>query len=98
MTQAWYVYIALLQDDRFYVGISQQEPASLLTEHQAGKHSQYTRVEGLKRVLWTEAHPSLTGARHREKQLKGWTHAKKQALVDGDLARLKSLAKSKTRR
>jgi len=29
----------------------------------------------------------------RERQIKRWTHAKKLALINGDLAKLKSLAK-----
>jgi predicted GIY-YIG superfamily endonuclease len=98
MADQFYVYIALLRDDRFYVGISHQEPKSLLTEHHSGKHSQFTRAEGLKRILWTEEHPSLASARRREQQLKGWTHAKKQALIDGDLARLKLLSRSRRTR
>src|SRR5207248_10227646 len=98
MPETWSVYIAILQDDRFYVGISQQPPETLLTEHHSGKHSRFTRAEGLKRIVWNEAQPSLSGARHREQQLKRWTHAKKQALIDGDMARLKSLARAARKR
>jgi predicted GIY-YIG superfamily endonuclease len=96
MSKRFYVYIALLRDDRFYVGISHQELESLLSGHHSGKHSQFTGAEGLKRILWTEGHPSLASARHREQQLKRWAHAKKQALLDGDFARLKALSRSKS--
>jgi predicted GIY-YIG superfamily endonuclease len=33
----------------------------------------------------------------RERQLKGWTHAKKKALIDGDITRLKNLARRRPR-
>jgi putative endonuclease len=92
-----YVYIGLLQDGRFYVGVSHQHPRDLLAEHQSGHHSRFTRAERLLRIPWTEPHPSLKSARTRERPLKRWTHAKKQALIDGDLAGLKKLARRKTR-
>ncbi len=91
----WYVYLALLSDGRYYVGISRQELQNLLAEHKNGDHSRFTRAEGLRRIVWTEPHSSLSDAMRREKQLKRWTHAKKQALIDGDMDRLKSLARSK---
>ncbi|MBI2901521.1 MAG: GIY-YIG nuclease family protein [Planctomycetes bacterium] len=92
------MYIAQLRDGRFYVGISQYPPPALLAHHQAGRHAQFARVEGVTSVLWTEIHPSLESARRREVQLKRWSHAKKQALIDGDVERLKRLARSRHRR
>ena len=94
----WYVYISRLRDGRFYVGISHQGVRMLLAEHQSERHSQFTSAEGLKRVEWTEAHQSRVAARKREQQLKGWSHAKKEALIEGDLDRLKSLARSRRAR
>jgi putative endonuclease len=91
----WHVYIGRLRDHRFYVGISRQASDSLLDDHVSGDHSRYTRAEGLIRIEWTEVHPSLAKAKARERQLKGWSHAKKQALIDGDLKKLKSLAKAR---
>ena len=49
----------------------------------------------LLRIEWTEVHPSLAEARAREQQLKGWSHAKKQALIDGNLKLLNSLARGR---
>jgi len=93
----WYVYIGLLRDRRFYVGISQQGPTTLLGDHQDGHHASFTRQHRVERVLWTERHPSLKSARRRELQLKRWSHAKKQALISGDLETLKRLARSRQR-
>jgi putative endonuclease len=95
MPGSWYVYIGRLLDNRLYVGISRQQPSSLLADHQSGDHSRYTRAEGMTRIEWTEAHPTVSSACRREKQLKGWSHGKKQALIDRNLARLKSLSKSR---
>jgi putative endonuclease len=95
MPGPWYVYIGRLLDDRLYVGITRQQPARLLADHQSGDHSRFTRAEGMSRIEWTESHPSEAAACRREKQLKGWSHAKKQALIDGDTAKLKTLSKSR---
>jgi len=43
--------------------------------------------------VYEEQHPSEQRAIERERQLKHWSRQKKQALVSGDLADLKGLAK-----
>ena len=98
MPNDWYVYIGLLRDSRFYVGISQQGPTTLLADHQDGHHARFTRQHRVERILWTERHPSLESVKKRELQLKRWGHAKKQALIDGNLELLKRLARSRQRR
>jgi len=45
-------------------------------------------------ALTTESYITQEEAVKREKQLKKWSHAKKQALIDGDINQLKQLAKS----
>jgi putative endonuclease len=95
LLQAWYVYIGRLHDARFYVGISQQQPAALLSDHRSGDRSRFTRAVQIRSIAWIEPHPDLPSARRREKQIKRWTHAKKQALVDGNILLLKALSKSR---
>ena len=91
------MYIARLQDGRFYVGLTQQGQITLLAEHLEGRHSSFTRGHRITRIEWHEAHPTLDSGRKRELQLKRWTHAKKQALIHGDFSRLKALARSRQR-
>ncbi|MGD8454465.1 MAG: hypothetical protein PVJ57_21840 [Phycisphaerae bacterium] len=43
------------------------------------------------RLLYTEPQPNQHEAERRERQLKGWTRAKKLALAAGDLDPLKRL-------
>ena len=42
-------------------------------------------------LAYCETHPTRDAALNRERQLKRWTRAKKEALVAGDMARLKAL-------
>ena len=94
----WYAYIARQSDGRFYVGISQLSVPALLRQHAQGRHARHTASRRLLRVEWTEHHPALDAARRREIQLKKWSHAKKQALIDGDMARLKELSRCRQHR
>jgi putative endonuclease len=45
------------------------------------------------RVVYSEGHKSRSAAQQREAQLKRWSRAKKQALVDGDSPSLHVLAR-----
>jgi hypothetical protein len=42
-------------------------------------------------LVYTEPHPTRASALTRERQLKGWTRAKKEALIKGNLDLLKRL-------
>ncbi len=89
----WSVYIALLADDSYYVGITHHEPVVRLHRHRSGFGSAHVARLGIVKILWTEGHQSALSARRREQQLKRWTRAKKEALIRGDVPTLKRLAR-----
>jgi putative endonuclease len=78
--------------------MSRQALPELLKEHQEGRHSDLTRREGLIEILWVERQPDKLTAIRRERQLKGWSHAKKAALIRSDLHQLKLLSRSKSQK
>ena len=92
---SYWVYIAELGDGRLYVGIT-RDPDRRMREHQLGASTRTTRIFGFRKLLYLEPHKDLTSGRKREQQLKGWTRAKKLALVSGDLDALKRLSRSRT--
>ena len=47
-------------------------------------------------LLYSESFPDRESAARREQQIKGWSRAKKLALVNGDLGRLKELAQCRS--
>ena len=98
MTNAWCVYLALLGDGRYYVGMTQVLPEERARRHQMGWGGTFTRGIKVVRILWFETHPTAGSARKRDRQIKKWSQDKKQALIDGDLKRLKSLARSRGNR
>lgn len=87
-----FVYILKCADGSYYVGCTtnliERERA-----HNAGFASEHTARHRPVRLVHSEPHDSWSAARKREAQLERWSHAKKQALVEGDLDGIHRLAK-----
>jgi putative endonuclease len=47
------------------------------------------------KLVFSESYPTFSEARKREAQIKRWTRAKKEALVAGDMNKLRQLSKSR---
>ena len=88
----FFVYIMKMQDGRLYVGHTSSPPRRH-AEHAQGKGCRTTDIFGAGDILYTEEHSDRPSAAQREKQIKGWTHAKKLALASGDMNQLHRLAK-----
>lgn len=58
------------------------------------KRSPYTRRFSDMQLIYQEKFQNQHSAEKREKQLKGWSIAKKKALISGNIAALKKLSKS----
>jgi predicted GIY-YIG superfamily endonuclease len=89
----FHVYILRLRGGQLYVG-STNNLARRLAEHHAGTACRTTAIFGPVEFLYSEVHPDRSSAMRRERQIKGWSRAKKLALSQGDLAELKRLARS----
>ncbi len=88
-----YVYILRCRDARYYVGSTRDSLERRVAEHNAGTFGGYTRSRRPVELVFHEAFKNVTDAITAERQMKGWTRAKKEALIKGDFARLKILAK-----
>ncbi len=89
---AFHVYILRCADGSFYAG-SCENLAERVAAHQRGEGATWTAKRLPVELVYSECFATRNEAVAREKQLKGWTHAKKAALVSGDTPRLRSLAK-----
>ena len=87
------IYILRLQNSQLYVG-STDNLNRRLGEHLSGFGGRTTALSGPPELLYSEPQPDHSSALKRENQIKGWTHAKKLALIQGDLEQLKKLARS----
>jgi putative endonuclease len=84
---AW-VYIVRCSDNSLYVGFTEDLDSREKT-HNEGRGGRYTAERRPVQIVYAESHDSSEAARARERQLKRWTRNKKEALIAGDLARLK---------
>jgi len=92
---AFYVYIVQCADGSYYVGFA-QDVAERVRTHNEGGGAAYTFRRRPIRLVYAEKHPSKAAAVARERQIKVWSSAKKEALIAGDARRLKRLSKSRS--
>lgn len=91
MSQPFWVYMLRCSDGSFYVGHT-DELERRLRQHEDGGYCRWTRSRRPLRLVFSAEFADRDEAKAAEKQLKGWSRAKKQALADGDLSRLSLLA------
>ncbi|MBI2067866.1 MAG: GIY-YIG nuclease family protein [Deltaproteobacteria bacterium] len=78
----YFVYILESSDGRYYTGYT-TDLDRRFKEHQAGVGGKFTRSFGADKILHHEFYATQSEALKREAQLKGWTRAKKEALIRG---------------
>ncbi|MFB6320896.1 GIY-YIG nuclease family protein [Saccharicrinis sp. FJH54] len=87
-----YTYILFCADNTFYTG-STINLKRRLKEHQSGCGANYTKTRLPVILVYYEEYDRIDHAFYREKQIQGWSRAKKQALIKGNKGILKGLAK-----
>ena len=90
-----YVYILECANNKYYIGSTNNLQLRLL-EHETEGGAQYCKIHPPFKLVYIEEYDRIDKAFDREQQLKKWSHAKKEALVKGDLELLKQLSKPKT--
>jgi predicted GIY-YIG superfamily endonuclease len=85
------VYILRCNDDSFYVGHT-ADLLDRLAEHANGRGCVYTAERRPVRLVYSESLETRSAAARRERQIKGWTVAKKEALINGQAESLHRLA------
>ena len=88
----FFVYILRTQNNELYIGQTNNLDRRKLehkNHHHGAKFVKDSKCDF--KIVYTEKYPDRIKAMKREKQLKGWTRAKKEALIVGDLDLLKRL-------
>ena len=83
MIKNWFVYLLLCDQKTFYVGLT-TDIVKRIGEHKR-KESFFKKKFSDIRLVYCEKYQSEHEAAVRERQLKGWSHTKKQMLIDGKL-------------
>ena len=92
-----YVYILRCADDSYYVGSARLGLDQRLAEHNAGRYSGYTASRRPVTLVWSQHCANITDAITVERQIKGWSRRKKEALMRSDYEALGSLASRATK-
>jgi len=80
---AFSVYLLRCSDGTFYAGHTDNLEARLAA-HQRGALPGYTKSRRPVVLVWSEAFATRDEAFRRERQIKGWSRAKKIALISED--------------
>ena len=93
--QEYAVYILLCADGTFYTGVT-RDIEKRVSEHEHAAHPfAYTAIRRPVRLVYSQCFDNIEQAIRCEKQVKKWSHAKKQALIDGDFQLLHRLARGR---
>lgn len=88
-----FVYILLCADGSYYTGFTRRPPDERLAIHRSGRPGSYTATRLPVEMVWCAEFDRDAEAFAVERQIKGWSRAKKQALIAGDDAEVRRLGK-----
>ena len=92
-----YVYILKCSDESYYTGVT-NDIDRRIKEHESGKNStSYTSSKLPVELVFVERVKDPNQAIAFEKQIKGWSRRKKEALINGDFDLLVGLSKRGSR-
>ncbi|QGM98529.1 GIY-YIG nuclease family protein [Methylocystis parvus] len=86
------VYILLCADGSYYTGLTRKDVETRVSEHNLGINADYTTRRRPVNLVWSAHYAQLTDAIATERQVKGWSRVKKEALIRGDYDALPALA------
>jgi putative endonuclease len=87
------LYILECADGSYYVGTSRKDLEARVAEHNSGQFGGYTSTRRPVRLAFAQYFEIIGDAIAAERRVKGWSRAKKAALILGDWTRVRSLAK-----
>ena len=86
------IYLLLCADGSYYTGITRRSVEGRVSEHAQGLVAGYTFTRRPVKLVFSERYERIDEAVAAERQIKGWSRAKKEAYMRGDFARLVALA------
>ena len=92
----FHAYLLRCNDGSFYAGHTDNLDLRL-GQHKSGAFGGYTAQRLPVELVWSETFETRDEALTAERQIKGWSRAKKQALIDGNWDLMSELAKNRQR-
>lgn len=91
------VYILRCSDGSYYTGLTKLPVEARVWEHNNDPVDGYTARRRPVRLVFAEVYDRINDAIARERQIKGWSRAKKEALTRGDYTALPALSSRPSR-
>jgi len=91
-----HVYMLRCAADSYYIGTARMGLERRLSEHNNSAYGGYTAKLLPVTLVWSEHFQNITDAIVVEYQIKGWSRARKEALIRGDFGSIQILAKRRT--
>ena len=92
-----WAYMLRCSDGSFYVGSTSHDDVNLrVMEHNEARYIGYTSSRRPVKLIWSKWFGDLRAAHAMERQIKGWSRAKKIALVDDNSEALIQLSKRRS--
>ena len=89
-----YIYMLRCADGSYYVGSATEHDLSMrVDQHNAGSYPGYTFSRRPVVLVWSEYFDRITDGLAVERQVKGWSRAKKEALIRSDWTSLSKLSR-----
>ena len=92
LVMSFWVYILRCADGSYYVGHTDNLDARV-SAHLAGEVEGYTRTRRPVYLVFSAEFPTREDALTWERQIKGWSRAKKEALMKGNWTRIQALSR-----
>lgn len=92
--KTYYVYILICSDNSYYTGITNNLERREAEHNEGNSGVAYTYSRRPVRLAWWTEFSNPDMAIELEKQIKGWSRRKKEALISGDWDKLKRLSKN----
>ncbi len=94
--KSYYVYILLCSDNSYYTGITNNLESRILQHNSAYDRKCYTAKRLPVQLVYSQQLHEVMQAISLEKQIKGWSRKKKEALINSDWEQLKQHSKNYT--
>jgi putative endonuclease len=91
-----YVYIVRCRDGSLYTGSTRSSLEDRINQHNAGSFGGYTATRRPVVLIYSDHFDRIVDAVSAERQIKGWSRAKKEALARGDFESIKHLSRRKS--
>jgi putative endonuclease len=95
MADGAHLYIVRCSDGSYCAGTARSGLEQRISEHNAGHQGGYTATRRPVTLVFSQWFEKITDAIAAERKVKGWSRAKKEALIRGDFKQLRALSKSR---